>query len=186
MGRATGSTKTRLVRGWLGFAGAGTAATLVLRQARGTQDAVETDPSAPAWPGPQANGRPLTPPVASPIEGDDVGRHRALLKAIFSDYTALLSLAGLLIYGLVRVAYDAFYTRLGVFPEAVGLSETTILGRAALYLAMTASVGAVFGGLWLLAVSSQLERSRATDGPSAGTPRRLLAGSLFSPWSPVG
>jgi hypothetical protein len=65
-----------------------------------------------------------------------------------------------LIYGVVRVAYDAFYTRLGVFPEAVGLSEATILGRAALYLAITASIGVVAGGLWLLAVGSELDHAR--------------------------
>ena len=65
---------------------------------------------------------------------------------------------GLLVYGIVRVSYDAYYSRLGVFPEAVGLTETTILGRAVLYLALTASVGAILGGLWFGAVRLGLPR----------------------------
>jgi hypothetical protein len=87
---------------------------------------------------------------------------QGFLRALLSDYRAFAGLIGLLVYGVVRVAYDAYYTRLGVFPEAVGLSETTILGRAALYLAMTVSIAAIFGGLWLLAVGWSLERSRAS------------------------
>jgi hypothetical protein len=96
-----------------------------------------------------------------------------------SDYRAFAGLIGVLVYGVVRVAYDAYYTRLGVFPEAVGLSETTILGRAALYLAMTVSVAAIFGGLWLLAVGWSLERSRAPRRRvRMSTAPRLLAGSV--------
>ena len=58
----------------------------------------------------------------------------------------------------MRVSYDAYYSRLGVFPEAVGLTETTILGRAVLYLALTASVAAILGGLWFGAVRVGLPR----------------------------
>jgi hypothetical protein len=175
---------------WFGIVGAHTAATLLLRHARRSEDVVggdRRDPDAAASPGRQANHPPvLASAGASPsvavddaatvptIEHHHAARYRGLLRAIFSDYTALVSLAGLLIYGLVRVAYDAFYARLGVFPEAVGLSEMTIVGRAALYLAMTASVAAVFGGLWLLAVGGLLERSRSSDGIR----RRLLFGSV--------
>ena len=86
---------------------------------------------------------------------------QGFLRALLSDYRAFAGLIGVLVYGVVRVAYDAYYTRLGVFPEAVGLSETTILGRAALYLALTVSIAAIFGGLWLLAVGWSLERARA-------------------------
>jgi hypothetical protein len=95
------------------------------------------------------------------LSTDGEPRREGFLRRLLSDYRAFASLVGLLVYGVVRVAYDAYYTRLGVFPEAVGLSETTILGRAALYLALTVSIAAIFGGLWLLAVGWSLERSRA-------------------------
>jgi hypothetical protein len=100
------------------------------------------------------------------VAKEEAPPRQGFLRALLSDYRAFAGLIGLLVYGVVRVAYDAYYTRLGVFPEAVGLSETTILGRAALYLALTVSVTAIFGGLWLLAVSMSIERSRV--------PRRRL------------
>ena len=81
-----------------------------------------------------------------------------LIRGLASDYKAVASLVGLLVYGVVRVSYDAYYSRLGVFPEAVGLTETTILGRAVLYLALTASVAAILGGLWFGAVRVGLPR----------------------------
>ena len=97
------------------------------------------------------------------VPGSDqsTGTSGGYLRMLLSDYKAAASLVGLLVYGVVRVAYDAFYARLGVFPEAVGLSETTILGRAVLYLALALSVTAIFVGLWLAAVGWSLERSPA-------------------------
>jgi hypothetical protein len=85
------------------------------------------------------------------------------LRALLSDHRAFAGLIGLLIYGVVRVEYHSYYTRLGVFPEAVGLSEATILGRAALYLALTVSVTAIFGGLWLMAVGWSIRLSRTAQ-----------------------
>ena len=90
---------------------------------------------------------------------------QGFLHLLVTDYRALASLVGLLVYGVVRVAYDAYYTRLGVFPEAVGLSETTILGRAVLYLGLTVSVAAIFGGIWLILVRWSLTGSRAHRWP---------------------
>ena len=43
---------------------------------------------------------------------------QGFLHLLVTDYRALASLVGLLVYGVVRVAYDAYYTRLGVFPGA--------------------------------------------------------------------
>lgn len=108
-------------------------------------------------------------------------RRGGFLRTLASDYKAFASLVGLLIYGVVRVAYDAFYSRLGVFPEAVGLSETTILGRAVLYLALTVSVTAIFVGLWLLAVGTSLERRRATERQYLPWARLLLLTTLVFP-----
>jgi hypothetical protein len=118
-------------------------------------------------------------PVSAPepAQANGTGRAAQLLGGVLSDYKALVTLAGVLVYGLVRVAYDAFYTRLGVFPEAVGLSETTILGRAALYLAITVSIAVVGAGAWLLAVAGE-ERRAGAHGRTAAPRRRLLVAAL--------
>jgi hypothetical protein len=112
------------------------------------------------------------------VATEEAPRRTGFLRALLSDYRAFAGLIGLLVYGVVRVAYDSYYTRLGVFPEAVGLSEATILGRAALYLAMTVSVAAIFGGLWLLAVGWSIHRSRTTRRDWV-TPPRLFAASAI-------
>jgi hypothetical protein len=80
------------------------------------------------------------------------------IRSIANDYKAVASLVGLLVYGVVRVSYDAYYTRLGVFPEAVGLTEANILGRAVLYLALSASIAAILGSAWFAAVRLGLPR----------------------------
>ena len=103
---------------------------------------------------------PEAPVVVAPAPAS------GLIRGLASDYKAVASLVGLLVYGVVRVSYDAYYSRLGVFPEAVGLTETTILGRAVLYLALTASVAAILGGLWFGAVRLGLPRFSAL--PTAG------------------
>jgi hypothetical protein len=126
------------------------------------------------------------------VDGDSgsEARRGGFLRAIASDYKTFASLIGLLVYGVVRVAYDAFYSRLGVFPEAVGLSETTILGRAVLYLALTLSIAAMFIGLWLVAVGASLGRSRrqTTVGhrrANAMRVRRLFTATLALPVAAV-
>lgn len=126
---------------------------------------------------PQTAPEPATP-AAPAVEAPARPSRMGFLRAIASDYKAIASLIGLLVYGVVRVAYDAFYTRLGVFPEAVGLSETTILGRAVLYLALTVSMAAIFGGLWLAAVAWSLERSRTHGRTTSAPVRSLLAGTI--------
>ena len=109
---------------------------------------------------------PETPVVVAPAPAP------GLIRGLASDYKAVASLVGLLVYGVVRVSYDAYYSRLGVFPEAVGLTETTILGRAVLYLALTASVAAILGGLWFGAV--RLGLPRFSGLPSSGLAAVIL------------
>src|SRR5947208_10537788 len=123
----------------------------------------------------------MTTDDSTRLPGATEQRPGGFLRTLASDYKAFASLVGLLIYGVVRVAYDAFYSRLGVFPEAVGLSETTILGRAVLYLALTVSVTAIFVGLWLLAVGTSLERRRATERQYLPWARLLLLTALVFP-----
>ena len=137
-------------------------------------------------PEPGRGDSPETPVVVAPAPAP------GLIRGLASDYKAVASLVGLLVYGVVRVSYDAYYSRLGVFPEAVGLTETTILGRAVLYLALTASVAAILGGLWFGAVRlgvAALQRSIAVaarggdPGPGArsGRARRGLGQGTRAP-----
>jgi hypothetical protein len=57
-----------------------------------------------------------------------------VIKEIINLNPALLAAAGLVIYVMVRAAYDAFYGELGVTPEEVGLNYALIVARAALGL----------------------------------------------------
>src|SRR5215216_2594424 len=92
--------------------------------------------------------------------------------------TAVLTISGLLVYGWVRLGIDAFYSRLGVTPEEVGLTYAAILSRAALGLiaAVTAIVvaateAAVFvwaGYLLGSQLSVPVVAGRANDRPDAG------------------
>src|SRR2546423_345480 len=141
------------------------------RSGRGTASSSHTQPGAKRVTGQRLTGSRRVTGFVAPSTGtrvtqpnkpdENAQRRQGFLHPPVPVSRALASLVGLLVYGVVRVAYDAYYTRLGVFPEAVGLSETTILGRAVLYLGLTVSVAAIFGGLWLLAVTLLLKRSRA-------------------------
>ncbi|HEV2757533.1 MAG TPA: hypothetical protein VG318_17350 [Actinomycetota bacterium] len=110
------------------------------------------DAAAQEW---KTHGAPPPPPERpSPA--------RAALDFGFAHWTTLLAAAGLTIYAIVRVGHDRFYERLHVTAEEVGLDQTLILGRAALYLflvltgvvaaaGMALFAGAAFG--WLASVA---------------------------------
>ena len=65
-----------------------------------------------------------------------------ILKEL-KDAPAALALSGAAIYGVVRIAHDAFYRELNLVAEEVGLTQATILGRAAIYIAIAAAAFAV-------------------------------------------
>ena len=79
--------------------------------------------------------------------------------ALASSAPAVLGFLGLIVYAVVRVGHDAFYARFGVTAEEVGLSQATILGRAALYFVffLTAAIA-------LLGVAAVIARPTATIG----------------------
>ncbi len=76
-----------------------------------------------------------------------------------SSAPALLGFLGLIVYAVVRIGHDAFYARFGVTAEEVGLSQATILGRAALNFVffLTAAIA-------LLGVSVVIARPTAAIG----------------------
>ena len=62
------------------------------------------------------------------------------LSTAEAQVKAILGLGALLIYAVVRVAINAFYDRLGLTAEMVGIGQAEILGRAALYAGFFAVV----------------------------------------------
>lgn len=89
---------------------------------------------------------------SKPKEGTDWIR-------LASSGPAVLGFLGLIVYAVVRIGHDAFYAKFGVTAEEVGLSQTTILGRAALYF-----VFFLTAALALLGVSVLIARSAAALG----------------------
>lgn len=84
---------------------------------------------------------PPPPPRRSP---------RAAPTAVLSHAPTVLAVAGFVVYAIVRIAYDQFYARLATTPEEIGLDQTLILGRAALYLFLFATAVAAIVGVTFL------------------------------------
>jgi hypothetical protein len=76
---------------------------------------------------------------------------RGLLAWVWKEGKSLVALAAVLVYAVTRFAHDTFYARLGLTPEAVGLTEATILARAALYFSVSlVRVLVLFGLCWAI------------------------------------
>jgi hypothetical protein len=90
-----------------------------------------------------------------------------------SSAPAVLGFFALVIYGIVRVGHDAFYGTFGVTPEDAGLTQTTIIGRAALYfvlflVATLALVGlSVAVARLVSAIEAHYRRRHEGDPPDA-------------------
>jgi hypothetical protein len=67
----------------------------------------------------------------------DVGM---LTRAVLANSVAVVSVAGGLLYGLIALSYDRFYRTLGVSAEDVGISQSEIVARTAVALALFTSV----------------------------------------------
>lgn len=64
-----------------------------------------------------------------------------------SSAPAVLAFLGLIVYAVVRVGHDAFYARFGVTAEEVGLTQGTIVGRAALYFVFFLTIAVALVGI---------------------------------------
>jgi hypothetical protein len=114
---------------------------------------------------PQPSARPESvsagPPVTVILQGNapEPTKRRTDWVSLASSAPAVLGFLGLIVYAVVRVGHDAFYARFGVTAEEVGLSQTTILGRAALYFVffLTAAIA-------LLGVSAVIARPATAIG----------------------
>ena len=102
-------------------------------------------------------------------------------KDLLGSAKAVLGLAALVIYGLVRIGLDAFYNALGLRPEDVGVTQLVVITRAAMGFAIALFVGAVFMFLIVQVLSSGLRRRlKSSDSFRLHLDQRLTAGDLPS------
>ena len=108
-----------------------------------------------------AQGASATTPVTVILKENvpEPPKRRTDWVALASSAPAVLGFLGLIVYAVVRVGHDAFYARFGVTAEEVGLSQATILGRAALYFVffLTAAIA-------LLGVAAMIARPTTAIG----------------------
>jgi hypothetical protein len=88
-------------------------------------------------------------------------------KEVVDRHAAVLAILGLVVYVMVRAAYESFYGSLGATPEEVGLSYLLIIARAALGLFAYLTILTI-----LLLVATVVARALLGDDYSV-TPRDL-------------
>jgi hypothetical protein len=71
-------------------------------------------------------------------EGRPQSDRKFIQAAVLGHPGVVLTLLGLLAYATARATADGFYGALSVVPEEVGVTYTSVLSRAALYLALVA------------------------------------------------
>lgn len=120
----------------------------------------------------RANEQEMTP-VRTVVE-DALGK--ALSWTIDHGKTAL-ALGGLVVYAIARVAVDAFYNKLQVTPDEVGLSQVTIAARAELYAIVSLTLIIAIGAASVAVLLALEQAVRHRRGKPTGTPSnaRILA-----------
>lgn len=112
----------------------------------------EDDASAPPRHVGGRAGRYQVELLAHPNQPPPGGPRRRLLGIAWSNPPAVLTLAGIVLYGIVAFAYSRFYGELGVTPGEVGLGYAEVIRRASvnasvlLSFVAVASVLGSFGG----------------------------------------
>jgi hypothetical protein len=84
------------------------------------------DVASPNGAGPGSGGKPARRWLPGDVEGKDI--------------LGILGIIGLAVYGSVRFADTAFYSRLGTTPDAVGINYAETLGRVAGPVALLAAI----------------------------------------------
>jgi diacylglycerol kinase len=94
---------------------------------------------------------------------------------------AVLGLAALVVYGIVRIGLDAFYNSLGLRAEDVGLTQLVVITRAAMSFVLVLFIGALLMILIVETLSSGLRRRlESSDTLRQQLGQRLTAGDLPS------
>jgi hypothetical protein len=101
-----------------------------------------------------ARGTSTDHPASAPEDSEaSLGVLRTLLSFGWLDVKIAASILAVVVYGVVRVAYDAFYSRLGITPEDVGLSEAAMVARAALLFVVVPTVTVCLAVLWFVGLN---------------------------------
>lgn len=105
---------------------------------------------------------------------------RVTAWAVIEKGAAVLGTLGLALYGVVRLAYDAFYGRLGASAEEVGLNYIAIVTQAALSLLGLSVTAILLGTITALGVWPGLrtvvrERFLTTDPSGEAKPAPKVA-----------
>jgi hypothetical protein len=116
-----------------------------------------------------------TPPENSTPEGETKRSWPAIFESVvsfFEKYSAVLAGLGLLVYVLVRAAYDAFYGRLGVTAEEAGVTYLLIVARAALGIVIYLSIVLVAVSFlaWLLQPQRSSPKDETQDSSASKRP----------------
>jgi hypothetical protein len=123
-----------------------------------------------------------------PRERQQDNQHPQPFVWVLEHATGVLTIAGLIVYGLVRLGIDAFYSRLGVTTEEVGLTYAAILSRAALGLLVAfvaAMLAASFSSVQLFVGYYFARAARRVPDTENVEPRNLTkleAGQVAQPW----
>jgi hypothetical protein len=83
---------------------------------------------------------------------------RAGVAGMSTWIAATLALLGVLLYGSLRIAYEAFYSQLRVEPEDVGLDYQRVLSQSVGGVLLLATVAGVAGGLLTRLVAKRRAR----------------------------
>ena len=65
------------------------------------------------------------------------------MEAVLKHWSALAAIAGVVTFGVVELAYEAFYRRLGTTPHEVGVDRAVVVAQAAVFLGVFVLVALV-------------------------------------------
>jgi hypothetical protein len=112
--------------------------------------------------------------TGSPFDGGrspEQTNRATLIELIRTQPGAVITLMGLITYGVLRAVYGLFYARLGVTPEEVGLGYADTLEQSVVGLVIVALISAA-GGLAALWVSFALGHQLFALGHRFGARQR--------------
>src|SRR6185436_1591070 len=94
----------------------------------------------------------VEPAVAqtSTLEKGRVADEWRAARLLLKEAVAALGAIGIVIYGVVRLAADSAYAQLLTTPDQVGVSQSELLGRAGLYVAVFVVFGIALSTVWIL------------------------------------
>src|SRR6185312_13177924 len=103
----------------------------------------------------ESNGR-------APVASNENIVARLIREGAVANYTAIVAVAGGMLYALIALAYERFYREFGLAPDDVGVTPASLIPRTAVafaFLALVAS-GGFFAAVALWVIASAPIRRR--------------------------